>query len=163
VLEQCAAELSALSLPRFIPWSLRALLAPSPSLYYANYICPPLGFQPDPRKPAQAGVTVTFAALQLAFFMGFEQVILVGVDHNFETKGPAHETVTSQGDDPNHFAPNYFGKGFRWQLPDLENSERDYVFARDAYQKAGRSVVDATIGGKLTIFPKVSYDGLFEG
>ncbi len=30
-----------------------------------------------------------------------------------------------------------------------------------AYQKAGREVLDATVGGKLTIFPKVDYNSLF--
>jgi hypothetical protein len=33
--------------------------------------------------------------------------------------------------------------------------------ARQAYEKAGRQVLDATVGGKLTIFPKVDYDSLF--
>jgi hypothetical protein len=34
--------------------------------------------------------------------------------------------------------------------------------ARQAYEAAGRRVLDATIGGKLTVFPKVEYDSLFE-
>ncbi len=93
--------------------------------------------------------------------MGFEQAILVGVDHNFVTQGAANQAVISQGDDPNHFAPNYFGKGFKWQLPDLAGSERAYTMARQAYEAAGRSVLDATIGGKLTIFPKLDYSSLF--
>jgi hypothetical protein len=107
------------------------------------------------------GATVTNVALQLAFYMGFEQVILIGVDHNFESKGDANKTVVSDGDDPNHFDPRYFGKGFRWQLPDLETSEIGYEMARKAYEKAGRQVLDATVGGKLTIFPKVDYTSLF--
>jgi hypothetical protein len=94
--------------------------------------------------------------------MGFEQVILIGVDHNFVTKGDANKTVTSQGDDPNHFAPNYFGKGFKWQLPDLETSERAYRMARAAYEDDAREVLDATVGGKLTVFPKVNYTTLFQ-
>ena len=93
--------------------------------------------------------------------MGIEKVILIGVDHNFTTKGKPNTTVTSQGDDPNHFNPGYFGKGFRWQLPDLDTSERAYRMAQEAYQKAGRQVIDATIDGKLTVFPKASYDSLF--
>ncbi len=108
------------------------------------------------------GFTVTYVALQLAFYMGFSEAILVGVDHNFTTQGPANATVVSQGDDPNHFAPGYFGKGFRWQLPDLEGSERAYRLAQAAYTQAGRSVLDATVGGKLQIFPKVDYLSLFE-
>ena len=107
------------------------------------------------------GFTVTYVALQLAFHMGFKKVILIGVDHNFTTKGPANQAVVSQGDDPNHFAPNYFGAAFKWQLPDLEGSERAYRLARQAYETAGRMVVDATVGGKLTVFPKVDYLSLF--
>jgi len=107
------------------------------------------------------GATVTNVTLQLAFHMGFQQVILIGVDHNYTALGKPNSTVVSQGDDPNHFSPSYFGKGFRWQLPDLDTSEVGYVMARDAYRKAGREVLDATIGGKLTIFPKVEYASLF--
>ena len=57
--------------------------------------------------------------------------------------------------------PGYFGKGFRWQLPDLETSEIGYRMARDAFEKDQRQVLDATLGGKLTVFPKVNYDDLF--
>jgi hypothetical protein len=83
------------------------------------------------------------------------------VDHNFVTQGPANHAVVSQGDDPNHFSPNYFGAGFKWQLPDLEGSERAYKLAKRAYESNGRRILDATIGGKLTIFPKVDYNSLF--
>ena len=56
------------------------------------------------------------------------------MDHNFVTQGPANQAVVSQGDDPNHFSPNYFGAGFKWQLPDLEGSERAYRLSpRQAY------------------------------
>jgi hypothetical protein len=108
------------------------------------------------------GSTVTYVALQLAFHMGFSEVILIGVDHSFNTKGAPNLTITSDGDDPNHFSPEYFGKGFRWQLPDLEASEQAYVMARDAYEKSGRIILDATVGGKLPVFPKVKYEHLFK-
>ena len=60
---------------------------------------------------------MTYVALQLAFHLGFRQVVLVGVDHQFTTRGLANTTVVSEGDDPNHFSPGYLGRGFRWQLP----------------------------------------------
>jgi hypothetical protein len=118
-------------------------------------------FAQDARGRLWEGATVTYIALQLAFHMGFEQVILIGVDHNYTTQGKPNTTVVSQGDDPNHFNAGYFGKGFRWQLPDLYTSENSYQMARQAYQAAGRQVIDATVGGKLTVFPKVAYDTLF--
>jgi hypothetical protein len=93
--------------------------------------------------------------------MGFEKVILIGVDHSFSTDGEPNTTVISRGADSNHFSEEYFGEGFRWQLPDLETSEISYKIARDEYEKAGREIVDATVGGKLEVFPKVEYASLF--
>ena len=76
------------------------------------------------------------------------------MDHRFVTTGPAHQVVTSTGDDPNHFDPRYFGEGFRWQLPDLEGSEYSYGLARRVFERSGREFVDATVGGALEVFPK---------
>jgi hypothetical protein len=119
-------------------------------------------FATDVSRRVFEGSTVTFVALQIAFHMGFEEAVLVGVDHSFVTKGAPNAAVISAGDDPNHFSADYFGKGFRWQLPDLEASERAYLLARRAYEAAGRRVMDATIGGRLTVFPKVDYRSLFQ-
>jgi len=162
VIEQCAAEILALPIPKFLTWRSRRFLSPTEDTHflYTTYTGPK--FARDVTGRLWEGATVTYVALQLAYHMGFEKVILIGVDHNFVTKGDANKTITSQGDDPNHFAPNYFGKGFKWQLPDLETSERAYRMARVAYEADGRQVLDATIGGKLTVFPKVDYDGLFK-
>jgi len=161
VIEQCASEILALSIPKFLTWRSHRFLTPTENTHflYTTYTGPK--FARNVTGRLWEGATVTYVALQLAYHMGFETAILIGVDHNFVTKGDANKTVTSQGDDPNHFAPNYFGKGFRWQLPDLETSERAFRMARAAYEADSRRVLDATIGGKLTIFPKVDYLSLF--
>ncbi len=168
VIEQCAAEIAALPMPKFLSWRSHHFFANQfpnsqspnlPTFLYTAYDNP--AFTPNAAARLWEGATVTYVALQLAFFMGFEQVILIGVDHNFTTQGKANTTITSTGDDPNHFSGQYFGKGFRWQLPDLETSEIGYRMARRAYEQAGRTIVDATVGGKLTIFPKADYNSLF--
>jgi hypothetical protein len=100
--------------------------------------------------------------MQIAYYLGFLKVILLGVDHSFETKGEPHTIVVSEGDDSNHFDPHYFGKGFRWQLPDLETSEMAYRIAKDKFENANREIVDATINGKLQVFHKVDYQALFK-
>lgn len=119
------------------------------------------GFQKDLKGRVYEGSTVTYVAMQIAYYMGFQEVVLIGVDHSFSTQGPKNAEVVSQGDDPNHFHPGYFGKGFRWHLPDLENSERSYRLAKQAFEADGRKIVDATVGGKLQVFEKVDYDSLF--
>lgn len=162
VIEQCADEIAALPIPKFIAWHSNRHFQRFPEdmiFLYTTYTGPHFAY--DMTHRVWEGATVTNVALQLAFYLGFEQVILIGVDHNFTSQGQANQTVVSDGDDPNHFDPRYFGKGFRWQLPDLETSEIAYRLARRAYEKAGRQVLDATVGGKLTVFPKVDYNLLF--
>jgi hypothetical protein len=161
VVEQCAADIQALNMPRFVSWRARRWLQPQDNLYFLHTTYTGPRFAPDVTGRLWEGATVTYTALQLAFHLGFEQVILIGVDHSFATKGKPNTTVVSQGDDPNHFHPGYFGKGFRWQLPDLDTSEVAYAMARQAYERAGRQVMDATVGGHLRIFPRVEYDSLF--
>ncbi|HNT53575.1 MAG TPA: DUF115 domain-containing protein [Anaerolineaceae bacterium] len=161
VIEQSAVELQSLAIPRFFAWRAHRWLQPADDLFflYTTYTGP--RFARDVRGRLWEGATVTYVALQLAFYLGFETVILIGVDHNFVTQGKPNTTIVSEGDDPNHFHPGYFGKGFRWQLPDLDTSERGYLLARRAYEQAGRRVLDATVGGKLQIFEKVDYNTLF--
>lgn len=168
VIEQTAADLAALDIPKFLTWRSRRFFNPDqfasqssnlPTFLYSTYDSP--RFSPDVRGRIWEGATVTYVTMQLAFHMGINEAILIGVDHNYDTKGKPNTTITSDGDDPNHFNPSYFGKGFRWQLPDLETSEIAYRMARQAYEKAGRRIMDATVGGKLTIFEKVDYNSLF--
>lgn len=161
VIEQSVAELQTLKMPKFFAWHARKWLSMDADTHfiYTSYTGP--GFSKDVTGRVWEGATVTNVALQLAYHMGFSKVILIGVDHNFASQGTPNTMVTSTGDDPNHFSGAYFGKGFRWQLPDLETSERGYRNARQAFEADGRQVVDATVGGKLTIFPRVDYNTLF--
>lgn len=161
VIEQCAQDLRQLTIPTFVSWRGRKWITPSPNLHYlyTSYDLP--RFSRNATGRLWEGSTVTFVAMQLAFYMGFRQVVLIGVDHFYTTTGTPNTTFTSTGDDPNHFHPGYFGKGFRWQLADLKGNEIGYAMAREAYARDGREILDATIGGKLTIFPKVDYESLF--
>ncbi len=162
VLEQCAAELQALSVERFFTWRSRYWFRPDPRLVYLDTdFTGEEEFCPSSTGRIFEGFTVTNVALQLAYYMGFTEAILIGVDHNYVTQGAANQAVVSEGDDPNHFTASYFGKGFKWQLPDLAGSERGYLRARQAYEQAGRRILDATVGGKLTIFQKVDFLSLF--
>lgn len=165
VVEQFVDDINALPIPKFIAWRSHRHFPPQlpisqlPTFIYTSYTGP--RFTGDVRRRVWEGATVTNLALQLAYHMGIETAILIGVDHNFASKGDANKSIVSQGDDHNHFLPNYFGKGVKWQLPDLDTSEIGYTFASEAYRQANRQVLDATVGGKLTIFPKVDYNSLF--
>jgi 6-hydroxymethylpterin diphosphokinase MptE-like len=161
VIEQCAEDLQKLDMPRFVSWRSRKWLHPDPKLHFLHTTYTGEKFAKNVTRRLWEGATVTYVSLQLAYHLGFEEVILIGVDHSFASKGKPNTTVVSQGDDPNHFSPGYFGKGFRWQLPDLDTSEIGYQRARLAFETDGRRIVDATVGGKLQVFPKADYLSLF--
>lgn len=161
VIEQTASDIASLEIPKFISWRSRKWLAPAENLYFLHTTYTGVRFGKNAAKRLWEGATVTYVALQIAYYLGFSQIILIGVDHNFTTKGEANKTIVSEGDDPNHFHPEYFGKGFRWQLPDLETSELAYRLAKKYYEADGRQILDATIGGKLLVFPKVEFSSLF--
>lgn len=99
------------------------------------------------------GYTVTFAALQIAFFMGFASVVIVGMDHRYAFEGAPNESRELLGPDPNHFDSSYFS-GHIWDNPDLVNSERFYALAREAFEAAGRHIIDCTIDGACGVFEK---------
>jgi hypothetical protein len=114
-------------------------------------------FYDDLTQPICEGWTVTYVAMQIAYFMGFKRIFLIGVDHSFKQSGKSNETQTYQGDDQNHFDPNYF-KGQQWQLADVEGSEVSYNMANYFYRKDNRQIFDATLGGKLEVFPKITFE-----
>lgn len=157
VIEQFHHEIAQLSCPLFIPWRHRRHF---PACNRATFIEMrwQRRFFGNVSSGLWPGATVTFATLQLAFHMGFAKAILIGVDHRFAVDGPAHLEVLQQDDDLSHFSTNYFGRGVRWNLPDLLQSEYAYCLAKAAYEQDGRIVIDATKGGHLEVFPKMSLE-----
>ncbi len=161
VIKQCAEEIVRLTCPKFISWEARKLLDFTPDMMFLRSQSGPK-FYTDITEGVWEGATVTYVAMQVAYYMGFEKVFLIGLDHSFLTKGKPHTVVISQGDDYDHFDPKYFSTGFRWNLPDLETSELAYRVAKYQFEGAGREIVDATIEGKLEVFRKVDYYQLFD-
>ncbi|MCH7867677.1 MAG: DUF115 domain-containing protein [Myxococcales bacterium] len=165
VIDQFAQDIAALSMPKFLNWNGRSHFDPNDAslLFLRQALTLSDFFGRDLARPICSGGTVTFLALQVAYYMGFQQVVLIGVDHNFVDKGTPNRAVTRTAEtDENHFHPDYFPKGSRWQLPDLLRSEEAYRLAREAYQADGREIVDATVGGALEVFDKADYSDLVE-
>lgn len=155
VIEQFSADLKRISSTKFFPWHARERFREVENCCYFTELWTP-GFRPALRGGIWSGGTVTFAAMQIAYFMGFSRVVLVGVDHSFESTGEPNAEHVSQGPDANHFDEHYFGRGVRWNLPDLATSEAAYAMARDAFAADGREIVNATEGGRLEVFRRTT-------
>ncbi|GGA29244.1 6-hydroxymethylpterin diphosphokinase MptE-like protein [Neptunicoccus cionae] len=129
-----------------------------------NYAVP--RFSTDASKVLYCGQSVTYINLQLAFFMGFTEVYLIGMDFDYvipESHKRNGDNILSTTDDPNHFHKDYFGKGKTWKDPKLERVLMNYKMADLAYSAVGRTIYNATVGGKLEVFERVDYSSLFGG
>jgi hypothetical protein len=125
--------------------------------FYFVYTGAKSTFIPDITQKVCEGSTVTYVAMQIAYYMGFQNVFLIGVDHSFKARGKPYKKLFLPGEDINHFDPNYFGNQ-EWQLPNLEASEAAYGMANYFFHKNGRKIYDATVNGRLNVFPKMSFE-----
>ncbi|SDX55895.1 hypothetical protein [Roseicitreum antarcticum] len=148
---------AASNIPTFVAWKARWYMR-AESRRKLNFFNTTLSnaFATDALSGFGSSATVTYIALQMAYWMGADPVIIFGVDHSFKYTGPEATYQKREGPDTNHFDPNYFKSGTYWGTPDLDQSEIDYGLARQAFEADGRKVYDATIGGKLGIFEKIS-------
>ena len=99
------------------------------------------------------GYTVTYVSMQLAYWLGFRTVLLVGVDHRYQQAGRPNEKQVMAGDDPNHFDPSYF-RGQSWQLADLKHMEEYYRVARETFKADGRRIINLGPDSALGVFER---------
>lgn len=110
------------------------------------------------------GQSVTIINLQLAYYMGFSEVYLIGMDFSYVIPDSAivdGDNILSTEDDPNHFDSTYFGAGKSWHDPKLHNVLKSYKLAKTIYEIDGRNVYNATVGGKLELFERKDFESLF--
>ncbi|MCX6168366.1 MAG: DUF115 domain-containing protein [Ignavibacteriales bacterium] len=115
------------------------------------------------------GGTVSFAAIQILTFLGFKEIILIGVDMNYQI----HSTVeTKKGtaikakydDDPNHFDPRYFGSNRSYHQPDklaLTSMFNAFEIASIYSKQNGVKIINAGYDSALTCFPVKEFTSLF--
>ena len=116
-------------------------------------------FEEDLTRPVPIGNTVSFAALQIAYFLGFTTVVLLGFDHRFRpAQHPNARVAGSVGDSPDHFCANYHRQR-EYHVPDPAAYENVFATARARFEMAGRRIVNATPGSALEVFPRVGDEG----
>jgi predicted O-methyltransferase YrrM len=123
-------------------------------------------FSTDPAKVVWGG-TVTFLLFQLAVIMGCDPIILLGIDFSYTVPKSVKQLggfdLMSTDNDPNHFFPDYFGKGRKWHVPDVSRMKLAYLSAQEASKRHGFRVYNATPGTKLTVFPQIDYEDCLKG
>lgn len=103
--------------------------------------------------------TVTYISIELAVYMGFREIYIIGCDNSYGIE------VLKDGTIVNHNKPSYFegsdkndstkNIGSPWQM------NIAYEYARKYADKHGIKIFNATRGGYLEAFERVDFDTLF--
>jgi hypothetical protein len=161
-LNQFRDEYNQVKVPKFFPWEVRNKFDHFNTYFYKMKY--KTDFSPNFTGLIGAAKSVTVVCIQLAYFMGFQEVILIGKDHSYNHKqqGVPGTRLKSDGNENNHFIKGYYKPGMKWSIPNYIEEEISYQFARDYFEKNNRKILDATINGKLTVFEKIDYYSLFK-
>lgn len=109
-----------------------------------------------------SGATVSFFHLQLAYHMGFERVCLIGCDCNYqvsdaEADNDGYVQNTASG---NYFVEHYHSRGERIAKVNVDGQIACFESAKNAFESDGRSIINATRGGNLNVFPRLSLESI---
>lgn len=159
-IEQFYDELDELDIPCFFNYDMHKFFSKKENQYFVKG-----KFSPDFSKdivndPCGNGKTVTYTCMQIAYYMGFSEVYLIGKDHSYNTDEKAGKRIESDGKEENHFIKGYYRIGQKWDAPDYKSEEYAYKLAKSAFEQDGLCIMDATICGKLKVFEKIDFDKL---
>lgn len=155
---------------RFIPEFLRKHLeSDSPTVwlntiadneYAALGVNKPWKFSYRPHQHIFLGGTVIFVCLQILFHLGYDEVIILGLDHDYgidPSQVPREGLFVNSDNLKAHFSNDYYRAGEQVHI-DIYGMERGYSLAKRAFDSAGRKVTNASPGTKLDIFEKIDFD-----
>lgn len=115
-------------------------------------------FSENIEKEVIEGLTVTYSCMQLAVYMGFTQIYLLGVDHNYAVEFDADGNIVNE----NKEAKNYFGGDENQNVattpPKVIEMSRAFISANKFSKLNGFTIYNATRGGKLEVFERVDFD-----
>lgn len=117
-----------------------------------------ISFSSDPSKRISVGYTVTYICLQLAIYMGFSEIYLIGMDHTFTYVIDSDDNVFKNDGIKDHCFSDTKEVIINPQY--REGVEFAYALAREEAKKRGIKIYNATRGGSLQVFERASFDML---
>lgn len=122
--------------------------------------CGPGSVKVDLAKPVSGVRCVSAAAILVACYLGFREIYLLGCDHDWL----AHPTVDTHFYDSNPHYPDTMATYTYEAMMEFQlELWREYRGLREFALSRGCRVYNATGGGFLDVFPRVSYEKLVEG
>lgn len=117
------------------------------------------GFSSDCSEKVYTGYTVTYAMLQMAVYMGFKEIYLLGMDHSFSVERGKDGKVVEKKNVRNH--SEIIKNDRLWGVSEIEEVTKAYMAAKAYADAHNVKIMNATRGGKLEVFERINIDQLF--
>ena len=102
--------------------------------------------------------TVAVTAGQMASYMGFCKIYLIGVDHSFSTYQNDKGEIVQDKNAKDYFTDLYNPDKSDLYIPNIDSSTRAFISLKRFCDMRKVEIINATRGGKLEVFPRVSFD-----
>lgn len=119
-----------------------------------------------------AASTVACIMLQLAIYMGFKEIYLLGIDFTFSNERDNENTIRSKNvmnhmeliekEEENYYQIHEKKYGYSY-IANIQLQQDGYIAVKKYADEHGIKIYNATRGGKLEVFERVDFDTLFIG
>ena len=105
--------------------------------------------------------TVSYVAMQLAVYMGFDAIVLLGFDHNFKVMtDKKNRIIVNDKVEKNHFAAQK--ESDQNIVFDANGANRDYEAFKNVASVSNIKIINATRGGCLEIFQRENLEEVLD-
>ena len=122
-------------------------------------------FSLNPEEIVYGGYTVLYDAIQMAVYMGFSTIYLYGVDNSYNVEILEDRTIKNNNGQKNYFSDKYI-ENYNGTIKNLVAPaylvSMAFETAKEACEKVGVTIKNATRGGKLEVFERVDFDELMK-
>jgi hypothetical protein len=134
---------------------------PEDTTYLKSFSENPIGndncFSTNAEERLDKSGTSMNVALQLAYYMEYDEVYIIGCDSNWKT---ATNTLNTKEGDINHFHPDYhahIGDGNRefWRMNTTHKTAKKF------FDKRGTKIMNAGVNSAIDAYEKVDFNSLF--
>ncbi len=153
--------------PRFIPIHLKwyEKLTVKDAAYFkqlfgSNY--DPDFLTDDITKGVPCRGTVAVTCAQFAIYMGFTEIYLIGIDHNFSRMTDKDGNLIVDNTVKDHYGDVKNADEKTKGIFNVDNATTSFMHLKDFADARGVKIFNATRGGKLEVYPRVDLDEFFK-
>ena len=159
-----------------VPYRLKNFIKPRKNVNYINFDYSYLDsakdndhesldfkFSNNIQDKAYWGGTVVYLSMQIAYYLGFKEIYLLGVDLSYSIPKSAKiegNVITSTEDNSNHVGDMY-GKGKKWHLPKTDRMKSAIEFATEFLISNGVKVYNCSPKSTIKGAKNINFNEIF--